>query len=834
MINTHRAESRRPPLILVLAIGVLIIFAINEMFTRVISQPTQHRRLADRYADLSAGQVALLTNAMTIGASKNTGIPVDTFNQFTSAQAVSSAFATNCNGDVHMAKDSNYLGQPLSSLPKNAIHADLSALDLTLYQRVIRTGAPVSHTLSSTRRYEIRPMPCTEASLADGKFSALIVFFDWSYMLKADQALLAGMSSIDKTRYLLLGLCICLIMGTVLFRRYKRFQNVLLATTHGDFSTRYHTAPTQFSRHCLGQNLDRTLSLFQQRLNSVQDELDTQILGRRALDASGDGLCLFSKDQLAIEINQQYSALTGYNATEIIGRSLLSMLPEDLKELIENEQQETLIDKYSSESWGSRKTGSRYRRHQQLSLHFDENGAVKNYILSERDITKEYQRHNFLEQSIKTDTLTGLPNREQFSIEFEHSLGAEESGIAIGIFDVDHMREINAEYSMHVGDMIVKEVGRRFCLALVGTLHSVFRKESGEFFVLFRGVKSARDLERRAQSLMSNICGEASVDGWKINITAGMGIAMFDARQHQDATVMLQDADAALRYSKKPGKPRVVIAQEYLLASQRQRAKLSLALKSPRLIEQLRLIYLPKVDVITGKVVGAESTIRWYNPELSHVNDTIFLETAKKTGDILRIGDWVVEQALRDAKQFSVQVPGFQLSIPIPIEQLQKPFFGEQFANLLLQNNVLPTSIALEVDLGEKLKNAEAVKAVTRSLKSIGVKIQIKDADISFSTFSTGSQLSVDILKIDKSFIDRIDQSPTNLSMLKKIVAQAQLVGIKVIVEGIENVSQYRLLKELQCDYCYGYLYAEPISLSDGESARDLISNWQRSAKSIV
>ena len=482
------------------------------------------------------------------------------------------------------------------------------------------------------------------------------------------------------------------------------------------------------------------------------------------------------------------------------------------------------------------KDGSYYWLDTTIVSYLNEQGQPFQYLAIQFDITERKRIEERLRHDAFHDVLTGLPNRALFMARLgraiEHAERRSQSLFALLFVDLDHFKTLNDTLGHLVGDQLLVAIARRLesCLRIGDT---VARFGGDEFTILLEDVKDVQDAIRVAERLQRELQLPFYLGGHEISTTASIGIAL-SSSEHNQPEDILRDADLALYQAKASGRTRYEIfdasmhrgslAQIQLEHDLRRAiAKAQMDYLEPE-SQELWLQYQPIVSLKTNRILGFEALIRWRHPERGLISPLDFIPLAEETGLIVPIGHWVLRQACRqlyDWQQLMSSPWPLIVSVNLSSRQFIQPDLVEQVSQILQETNLNPRYLKLEITESVVMENAEVATTMLQQLKSLGIQLAIDDFGTGYSSLSYLHRFPIDTLKIDRSFINRIDVNGENLEIVRTIVTLAWNLGMDVIAEGVETAKQLAQLKALKCEYAQGYFFARPL---DQEAASALVA----------
>ncbi|MFH7319720.1 EAL domain-containing protein [Desulfurivibrio sp. D14AmB] len=425
------------------------------------------------------------------------------------------------------------------------------------------------------------------------------------------------------------------------------------------------------------------------------------------------------------------------------------------------------------------------------------------------------------------DYLTELPNRFLFLKTLRQAMNValrEKGQLGLLFIDLDNFKNINDILGHHVGDQLLKEVSLRLRDNLRGVdlagrvdpgefKHELARLGGDEFTVLIHGVTSAVGISKVARRLITAIERPFIFEGNQYFISASIGIAIFPA-DGDNSEDLIKHADMAMYQAKKLGKGRFEFYSKELSKLVLERTHLERRLRAALDEEAFELFYQPIIDSQSRKVVMLEALIRWNDPELGRVAPGYFIPLAEEMGLINALGEWVLRTACNHLREWQEQgLVGLLVAVNVSGRQLEKPEFADQVRDSLNFCGVPPESLHLELTESAVIQGEVGVLATLSKLRKIGVRIALDDFGTGYSSLSYLRHLPIDILKIDRSFIQGLGQQNNNI-ILSAIITMAQALNLKVVAEGVETQEQFAFLRKERCDLVQGYLFQRPESVA--------------------
>jgi diguanylate cyclase (GGDEF)-like protein len=435
--------------------------------------------------------------------------------------------------------------------------------------------------------------------------------------------------------------------------------------------------------------------------------------------------------------------------------------------------------------------------------------AIRNQrIFLELNIARERAR-----QLAAYDPLTGLANRSLFGDRLEQAVSSARRSrqkLAVLFLDLDRFKLINDSLGHVAGDALLRSVAQRLraCLRKSDT---GARLGGDEFAILLTNLSKDQDAAHVAEKLLGLLRRPVRIGDEEHMITASIGIATFpkDAGNAED---LLKRADTAMYHAKSAGRDRHAFYTEGMNSEVLEHAALENQLRSALEGGELLLHYQPVVDVVRGRVIGAEALIRWMHPELGLVLPAEFLRLAEDTRLIVPIGEWVLRTACDQAAVWQTEGhEGFRMAVNVSSQQFQPDTFVASVQRALDETGLRAESLELELTERSLLHDTRRTLAQFAILKQIGVRMSIDDFGTGYSALAYLKQLPVDVLKIDRSFVRAVTTDPADATITQTIIRMAQALNLSTIAEGVETLEQMQLLASYGCSRMQGYLFGEPV-----------------------
>jgi diguanylate cyclase (GGDEF)-like protein len=448
-----------------------------------------------------------------------------------------------------------------------------------------------------------------------------------------------------------------------------------------------------------------------------------------------------------------------------------------------------------------------------------------------RDISERKRMEEQLAHDATHDALTGLPNRELFVDRLGRALQrarrVKDYRFALLYLDLDRFKVVNDSLGHLMGDQLLLAIAERLQSEL-RSMDTVTRLGGDEFAILIEQVRDAAEAIKAAERVQAAFARPFEVGGREAFASASIGVAVGDG-SYGDPADLLRDADTAMYRAKEAGRARHAVFDSGMHATAMARLDLETDLRRAADRGELRLVYQPILSLQDGAVVGFEALARWHHPQRGLVLPTDFIPLAEETGFIGPIGAWVLGEACRQAHAWRDLVSGGRpvwVSVNLSGKQVMQPELAGIVEHELREAGLARGRLMVEITESVVIADPEAAVATLRQLENLGVRLCVDDFGTGYSSLSYLHRFPVEVLKIDRSFVGRMDAEKESEELVRSIIALARTLGLAVVAEGVETQRQLDALGAHGCDYAQGYLFSPPLEAAAAEAWFTRQAGW--------
>ena len=546
---------------------------------------------------------------------------------------------------------------------------------------------------------------------------------------------------------------------------------------------------------------------------------------------SQEGMMVCDADNNILRVNNAFTKITGYCLDDVVGKnpSILKSDRQDEQYYIALWNQIKTNGSWEGDIWNKRKNGEVYPVHLIITAIKDNTDTITHYVATITDITQSKAATAEIERLAFYDSLTGLPNRRLLIDRLQQALaasGRNNQNGALLFIDLDNFKNLNDALGHDIGDLLLQQVATRLSSCVRGS-DTVARLGGDEFVVLLeylgeQTLEAATQVEAIGKKILYAINQPYQLVNQAHITSASIGVTLFDQR-HASLEDLLKHADIAMYQSKKAGRNTLRFFDPQMQANLNTRLTLETDLRFALSEHQFQLYYQPQVSHI-GHFIGAEALIRWHHPKRGIVSPIEFISVAEEANLILLLGDWIIETACQQLKNWgkNIQTRQLQLAVNVSARQFRQSNFTIKIAQILESTGINPENLKLELTESLFLDDIDDTIATMISLRELGVQFSMDDFGTGYSSLSNLKKLPIQQLKIDQSFVRDITTDSDDAIIVQTIIAMAKNLQIEVIAEGVETEAQRSFLEQHDCLLYQGFLYSEPLPIEQFESLLQL------------
>lgn len=562
----------------------------------------------------------------------------------------------------------------------------------------------------------------------------------------------------------------------------------------------------------VGTHVDIT----QQKLSEEKHTLAASVFTH-----AGESIVITDATGKILDVNETFSQTTGYSREEATGKNPRILQSGRQSSQFYTDMWQALLNEgyWSGEVWNRRKNGEVYAVMATISAVRDVHGDTTHYVSLANDITPIKKHQEQLERIAHFDLLTNLPNRILLADRLSQAMlqcGRHEQSLAVVFLDLDGFKAVNDAHGHGVGDDLLIVLSLRMKEALREN-DTLSRIGGDEFVAVLADLDKVEDCEPVLERLLLAASEPIEINNVVLNVSASIGVTIYP-QDNVDTDQLIRHADQAMYVAKQSGKNRYHLfdtVQDDAIKAQRESLE---AIRSALDNHQFVLHYQPKVNMRTGKVIGAEALIRWQHPTRGLLNPIEFLPVIENHAMMVEIGEWVIDSALSQISQWQAMELHLPISISVNIcaIQLQQTNFIDRLTALLAAHpDVEPHYLELEVLETSALEDVNYVSNIMHACIALGVNFALDDFGTGYSSLTYLRRLPASLIKIDQTFVRDMLNDPDDLAIVEGVIALAKSFKRDVIAEGVETIEHGTALLQLGCELAQGYGIAKPMPASD-------------------
>ena len=561
---------------------------------------------------------------------------------------------------------------------------------------------------------------------------------------------------------------------------------------------------------------NRALRMIGTRRNITtrRQQHDRERLAATVFEATSDGIFILDPQHRILAVNQAFSVITGYPAEDMIGQPLFtrSSDPETLDTYARMRTALHSQDRWEGEVYEQRRSGEHYPQWLQLAVVRNDNNEVTHYVGFFADQSTSRKTEEQLRYLTDHDPLTQLANRSRFTRHLDEATGLARSkghSLALLHVDLDRFKYINETLGHIQADTLLCEVADRLRMLRPDAL-ILARLSSDEFIVVEQGLPQSQ-LSELAEQLLNKLAEPIQVADNELIVSASIGISLFPDNA-RTSLQLINRANQAMQHAKQMGGNCFKFYSHDLPGPQTDRLHLENELRKAISEEQLLVHYQPKLNLASNMITSAEALVRWQHPTRGMLPPIEFISIAEETGLILPLGNLVLRMACEQAREWMTSGPvALRVAVNMSVQQLRQPQFASEVEDILRRTQLPANLLELELTESMLLEQSAAVIDNLIGLQEQGIKLSVDDFGTGYSSLAYLKLFPIHSLKIDRTFINELDDASRDSAIVRAIIAMAHSMDLQVIAEGVEQESQLAFLRTQGCDEVQGYLISKPV-----------------------
>ena len=559
------------------------------------------------------------------------------------------------------------------------------------------------------------------------------------------------------------------------------------------------------------------------RVASVKDDVallaNSEARFRSLVQNSSDVIFIVEADTTIRYTSPSAQKVLGVHARELVGTKLINHVHPDDRAALANRFFHTLLEAQggvpSVEVWRLLRTDGPVIWTENTGTNLLREPTVGGFVVNTRDISERRTLESQLNHQAFHDVLTRLANRALFLNRVEHTVARVPRGkhpSAVLFLDLDDFKKVNDSLGHAVGDELLVATASRLTTC-VRPGDTIARLGGDEFAVLLEDVDGMTDVVAVAERISTALSTSFQLGGRDVFIGVSIGIASLEMGDSPDE--VLRNADLAMYFAKSRRKGQFAVYEPSMHDEMMEHLELEVDLRGAVERNEFEIHYQPIVNLVSGELYGAEALLRWNHPTRGSVPPSRFISLAEETGLIIPLGRWVLKEACEKAREWRTRFVSrrpLQMSVNLSVRHFQDPTLLQDVQQALNDSGIEPWSLTLEITESVLMHSSEATLARLRALKALGLKLAIDDFGTGYSSLGYLQQFPIDLLKIDRSFVDAVGIEEVDPVLARAIIALGRTMQIETIAEGIERPEQREGLRVLGCSLGQGYYFAKPMS----------------------
>lgn len=559
----------------------------------------------------------------------------------------------------------------------------------------------------------------------------------------------------------------------------------------------------------------RRLSGTRKNITHLKQTEQELLLAAKSFENISDAVWVCDEKLKVLKINDAFTQITGYEAREVVGQPL--EWPRDKGSDIALNQY--VLEKiardnsWQGEVWGLRKDGTHFPQDLQISVLTNRQGKITHYVGAFSDITYRKNSEEKLRYMANYDSLTGLPNRTLFMDRIKHAIEVAQRNkhqMAVMFLDLDKFKTINDTLGHASGDILLREIARRLA-DCIRECDTAARLGGDEFTLVLEKINDRSEIKLITDRILQAVDTPINLAGHEVSVSASIGVVVYPDHG-TDYKDLLRFADIAMYQAKSSGRNQAQLYTAEMNKNTLFRLELEQELHQLVDRDELLIHYQPKVRLKTGEIQGMEALVRWQHPKHGVIAPNMFIPLAEETGDIVRIGEAILRKACTEAKPWwDAGLVSGRLAINLSAVQFVHEDLPDRIEAITRESGFSFDCLEFEITESAVMANHDRAIEHMRVLQQKGAHLSIDDFGTGYSSLSYLKGFPINTLKIDRSFVQDLEKSHKDKSIVASIISLAHSLNLKVVAEGVETHQQQQLLKELQCEEIQGYLFSKPI-----------------------
>lgn len=530
---------------------------------------------------------------------------------------------------------------------------------------------------------------------------------------------------------------------------------------------------------------------------------------------SVEGIVVLDEAGNIVRVNKAFSRITGHDVADVVGRDvgMIGCSNHENGVLGNMWQLAREAGQWEGEFWCRRKNGEFYLNRMTVSAIVDDMGNLRHLVGIFSDVTEIKEARDRIHHLAHFDALTDLPNRSMFKDYLQQALMLavqKQERVAVIYLNLDRFKNLNDTLGHASGDELLKIAATRI-QARIRAGDIVARLSGDEFVIMVTGIGGVGDVESVCRHILGVFEQPISLDGHEIVITASMGVAVFP-EDAENADDLLKHAGTAMHFVKEHGRNAYQRYTQELDAASFEKLVMENSLRRALERQEFVLFYQPQVDLRSGHVIGVEALIRWQHPDLGMVSPAKFIPLLEETGLILPVGEWVLQEACRQARSWvDAGFGAVRMAVNLSPRQFEQRDLMRIVRHAVESTRLEPGQLELEITESSLMGNAEQSVAMLREMREMDIHFSIDDFGTGYSSLSYLTKFPIDTLKIDRSFVKDVMVDRDDATLATAIISMGHALNLKVLAEGVERYDQLAFLRQHACDEVQGYLFSPPV-----------------------